>query len=133
MTDFPIVWTRWGLASCFDTHIELNEELKKSEWKPLFDWALLHERKHAKNKEYYKEKIGMALLNDTLLDLWDKNTPFLLLLKFLVMNPKSLTHLFPWQIDHENKILFVNYAQGIIWLLLFGIIGFVGKKYGGIA
>jgi hypothetical protein len=102
-----IIYTRWGLATNYGNHIELNEGLKSERWAKLRERLIAHELQHTRDNPLSVDIEGFN--EDMRLD------PDAML--FILLHPTSLTSVLPF--DSEGKVYWFDL---IMWLTLSSII-----------
>jgi len=105
-----IIYTSWGLANRFPTHIELNENLKK--YPKLQREILRHERRHTDK---------MFSLEDLKMDLSSSNIKTSSIILFMLRHPKSLTQILPFYWTYKKGFVY-DLSLILAYIVLMGIL-----------
>lgn len=102
MTEIPIIYVKHGIANRFDSHIELNENLKK--YPKLHDSILRHELSHTDEKKFNKK--------DLIVDLGESAVDNRELIKFMFKHPKTFIQILPFykingKIVYDLNMMFI--------------------------
>lgn len=104
----PVKWIDYGLAY-FDEKskvILLNKHLRNKEHERLREELIKHELRHARGEKY--------------VDLKQKPLPGFW--KFIIKNPRALSHYLPWRYDKKSCTIYIRQDMLGFWLIMIGTI-----------
>jgi len=97
-----IKYCEWGIANHYETHIEINKNLKYN--KPLRDVIIKHELGH---------KNSFDILHEFDISVFKKIIPLTI---FIIKNPKTWIDFLPIQIKNKQLVLDINII--ILYLII---------------
>ena len=98
-----LIYKKWGLANCFENHIELNKHLKLKKYNSLRKDIILHEQGHDLNKFDLEHEFKINFKT------------FFILLWFILVHPSCWIDFLPVQYRNKEFI----YDKNLI--MLYGI------------